>query len=90
MLGRLKALRDRRQRKQAAIRRALEVFHQRRGATPMAAQVLHLGPTETIVRVAYMTDHIPPDRAWYAVSEIDDAVRALSFADVAHLETVWR
>lgn len=56
----------------------------------MGAYVLHLSPEETIVRVMYMTDHIPPDRAWFAISAIGDSVRELTFEDVAQLEKPWR
>jgi hypothetical protein len=56
----------------------------------MGGHVLLFAPHETIVRVMFFTDHIPPDRAWFAVSEIDDTVRELSFNEVAHLETPWR
>jgi hypothetical protein len=43
-----------------------------------------------VVRVMYMTNHIPPDRAWFAVSEMDASVRELTFRDVAGLERPWR
>jgi hypothetical protein len=56
----------------------------------MGGHVLLLAPHETIVRVMFVTDHIPPDRAWFAVSETDATVRELSFEDVAHLEGPWR
>jgi hypothetical protein len=45
---------------------------------------------ETVVRVAYMTDRVPPDRAWYVISEDDHSAREVAFGDVAHWETVWR
>jgi hypothetical protein len=57
---------------------------------PLGGHVLRLGPQEAIVRVTYFTNHIPPDRAWYAVSEVDEKVRELSFDEVAHLESPWR
>lgn len=56
----------------------------------MGAHVLRLGPEETIVRVMYLTHHIPPDRAWFAVSTTTGAVRELAFNDVANLESPWR
>jgi hypothetical protein len=56
----------------------------------MGAHVLRLNSKHIIVRVMYTTDHIPPDRAWFAVSEEDDEVQELTFTDVAHLETPWR
>jgi hypothetical protein len=56
----------------------------------MGAHVLRIDGDEAIVRVMYMTDHIPPARAWFAVPKTDAAVRELSFEDVASLETPWR
>ena len=35
----------------------------------------------------YFTDHIPPDRAWFAVSADLGVVRELSFDDVQALES---
>jgi len=81
-------LRERRS-KQAAIDRALKSFRETRGAVPMGGHVLFHDPQRTIVRVMYLTDHIPPNRAWFSVSG-DDEVRELSINDVAHLETPWR
>jgi hypothetical protein len=37
-----------------------------------------------------MTDHIPPDRAWYAVSRETPTVRELPFEAVATIESPWR
>jgi hypothetical protein len=90
MLTRLRAWREERRRKDAAIRRAIDEFRKRRGFAPMGGHVLRLGPKETIVRVMYLTDHIPPDRAWFAVSEINGSVRELTFTDVADWESPWR
>ena len=64
MLARLRAWRVRRQHKDAAIRRAVQDFRETRGFAPMRAHVLRLHPEETIVRVMYLTNQIPPDRAW--------------------------
>jgi hypothetical protein len=89
-LARVRAWRAAQRRRQAVVPRALQEFRARRGYAPMNGYVLHLGPGKAIVRVTYMTDHIPPDRAWFSVSEVDSAVRELTFADVAHLETPWR
>ena len=47
-------------------------------------------PQRTVVRVMYLTDHIPPDRAWFAVPVGDGEIRELSFDEVAHLESPWR
>jgi len=90
MLARLRAWRVERRRKDGAIRRALQVFRERRGVAPMGAHVLRLTPEEAIVRVMYLTNHIPPDRAWFAISIITGEVRELAFKDVAELESPWR
>jgi hypothetical protein len=55
----------------------------------MNGYVLYRGPHEIVVRVTFLTNHIPPDRAWFVVSELD-GVRELSFDDVAHWESPWR
>ena len=80
-------LRTRRSR-QAAVVRACETFRATRAVEPIGAHVLSHDPHRTIVRVMYMTDHIPPDRAWFAVSA--DEVREIPYDDVAHLEGPWR
>ena len=90
LLQLMRTSRHTRRRKQAAIRLALVKFRARHSAIPMGGHVLLLGPRETIVRVMFFTDHIPPDRAWFAVSETGDTVRELAFNRVAHLETPWR
>jgi hypothetical protein len=90
MLARVRAWRAERRRRDDAIGRAVQEFRARRGYAPMAGYVLRLDDRETIVRVTYMTDHVPPERAWFAVSEKDAAIRELTFDDVAHLETPWR
>jgi hypothetical protein len=79
-----------RRRKAEAIERALAEFRRTRGATPMEAHTLRLDGDEVIVRVMYMSDHRPPDRAWFAVPRVGGQVRELAFADVASLETPWR
>jgi hypothetical protein len=89
VLARLRAWRVERQRKDTAIRRALQEFRAKRGLAPMGAHVLRLGSEETIVRVMYLTHHIPADRAWFAVSTTTGAVRELAFNDVANLESPW-
>jgi hypothetical protein len=76
--------------KQAAIERALRNFHETRGVVAMGGHALAHDPQGTIVRVMYMTDHIPPNRAWFAVPADDGEVRELSLDEVAHLETPWR
>ena len=89
MLGRVKAWLRERHSKQAAVERALGTFRETRDAVPMGVFVLRHDPRQTIVRVMYMTDHIPPDRAWFVVSREDGEVRELSFDEVAHLESPW-
>lgn len=74
--------------KQHAVAQALAEFRRTRDMPPMGAHVLRLDAGETIVRVMFLTNHIPPDRAWFAVSQT--GVRELSFDDVAPLESPWR
>jgi hypothetical protein len=90
LFERVRAWRLARRRRTAAIRRALLEFRASRGINPLGGHVLRLGPPETIVRVTYFTNHIPPDRAWYGVSEVDGTVRELSSGEVACLESPWR
>ena len=56
----------------------------------MNGYVLYRGQHEIVVRVTFFTNHIPPDRAWFVVSEFDGSVRELSFDDVAPWESPWR
>ena len=90
MLATLRTWRAERRRKDRAVQRAVEEFHKRRGFAPMGGHVLRLHLDHIIVRVMYVTDHVPPDRAWFAVSEMDGEVRELAFEEVARLETAWR
>jgi hypothetical protein len=76
--------------KQAAIERALAAFRDARQLRPMGAHVLRLDADEAIVRVMYLTDRIPPDRAWFAIPRDGSAARELTYDDVAALETPWR
>lgn len=42
-----------------------------------------------VVRVMYMTNHVPPDRAWFRLQH--DSISELSFDEVKHIDTVaWR
>jgi len=88
MLTRLTAWLQERRSKQAAVARACAAFRATRGVAPMGGHVLSHEAQRTIVRVMYVTDHIPPDRAWFAVS--GDDVREIPFDDVAHLGVPWR
>ena len=81
---------DKRPWKRAAIERALAEFRMTRGWAPIGAYVLRLEEDEAIVRVMYMTNHRPPDRAWFAVLRTGAAVRELGFEDVAAIESPWR
>ena len=56
----------------------------------IGAYVLRLEEDEAIVRVMYMTNHRPPDRAWFAVPWTGAAIRELGFEDVAAIESPWR
>ena len=82
---------DARKRSDLAMSRALlqefQRIHQR---DAMGAHVLRSDPDQVIVRVTYMTNHVPPDRAWYAVPSNGDPVRALSYEDVETIEGPWR
>lgn len=81
---------EQRHRDDVAMGRALEAFRLTRHRDSMGAFVLRGDASEVIVRVMYMTDHIPPDRAWYAVRTVGGAVRELCYEDVATIETPWR
>jgi len=78
--------------KDAAAARACRHFEASRGRAAMGGHVLAVGTDEIVVRVMYLTDHIPPDRAWFAVPR--DGVglpRELAWEDVAALEPgPWR
>jgi len=88
MLGRIRAWREERRSRQAATERALKKFQDTRGVAAMGAHALAHDPQQTIVRVMYFAGHIPPARAWFAVSR--DEVHELSFDEVSHLEGPWR
>jgi hypothetical protein len=92
MLKRLRTWLTERKRKETesaqAIELALAEFRRTWEVPAMGAHVLRLGEDEAIVRVMYMTTHIPPDRAWFAVSA--SGVRSLTYEEVAHLEGPWR
>ena len=93
MFGRFREwLRQRREvehRKRLALDRALEAFVRARGTTPMAAHLLRLESDHAVVRVMHFTNHVPPDRAWYAVFD-DGTIRELAFEEVSHIEGPWR
>jgi len=90
MLARWKAWRSQRRHRVRAVRLAVQRFREMRGLIPIGGHVLRLDPQTIIVRVMYVTYHIPPNRTWFAVAEIDGPVRELTFNDVAHLELPWR
>jgi hypothetical protein len=101
MIGRIRTWLERRrsikeatrqvaERKNAAIEKAIAEFRRTHATRPMGAHVLKLEADTTIVRVMYMTKRRPPDRAWYAVSHLDNDVHELSSADAARWETPWR
>ena len=89
-IGCARAWLDKRRWKRAAIERALAEFRRTRGLAPIGAHVLRLEENEAIVRVMYMTNHIPPDRAWFVVPRTGGAVRELGFKEVAAIESPWR
>jgi len=55
----------------------------------MGAHIVRREADHLVVRVMYFTNHIPPDRAWYAVPDEDVAIRELSFADAGDTAP-WR
>ena len=81
---------DERRRKQAVVDHAVEEFRRTRETLPMGAHVLRLDQDKAIVRVMYMTNHIPLGRAWFAVPASGAAIRELAFEDVASIESPWR
>jgi len=103
LIGRLRrylALRDEKRLARQALEDARQVagakacrhFEASRGVQGMGFHVLAVGPAEIVVRVMYFTNHIPPDRAWYAVPrEGEGPPRELAWEDVAALEPgPWR
>jgi hypothetical protein len=56
---------------------------------PMAAYVVRRDVNQVVVRVMYHTHYVPPDRAWFLVSDRQGAVRELSQADSGDTAT-WR
>lgn len=81
---------DERTRRDLATSRALQEFQRIHKREAMGAHVLRSDLNQVIVRVMYMTDHIPPDRAWYAVPPNGHPVRELSYEDVEDIESPWR
>ena len=78
-------------RHELAMRRAVDRFVELRQRDVMGAHVLGEEAGKVIVRVMYLTDHIPPDRAWFAVPATSEVPRELRFEEVQHLETgPWR
>jgi hypothetical protein len=82
--------RERERRVGVAIDCAVREFRRTYTNEPMGAHVLRLDAARTLVRVMYVTTHVPPGRAWYAVSTDGSSVRELSFEEVAEFEVPWR
>lgn len=76
-------------RDRAAIARAVKYFCATHNQQAMGADVIRRDINEVVVRVMYLTNHVPPDRAWFAVSDRQGAVRELSHADSGDT-AVWR
>jgi len=56
----------------------------------MSCHVLRDTADEIVVRVMYVADRVPPNRAWYSWRN-DGSIAELGFADVEHIETgPWR
>ena len=81
---------EERERRRIAIERAVDTFHRTRQVASMGAFVLRSDANEVIVRVMYLTNHIPPDRAWFAVPTNGNPCRELLYDDVASMEGPWR
>jgi hypothetical protein len=79
-----------RRQRERAIGCAMEQFWRTRGRPPMGGHVLRLDARETIVRVMYLSGHVPPDRAWFAVPVDGGAIRELTFEAVETFESPWR
>src|SRR5215470_4809155 len=88
MFKRLTAWIEQRRSRQAAVDRACKAFRATHRIEPMGGHVLSHDAERTIVRVMYVTDHIPPNRIWYAIA--GDDIREIPFEEVAHLEGPWR
>ncbi len=65
-------------------------FRRTRSQAPTGAHVLSSTATEDVVRVMYIANHIPPDRAWFAVPSAEGPVRELTFEEVSYVERPWR
>ena len=73
-----------------AMHKATICFQKLHDSRPIGSHVLCANSKETIVRVMYMADCIPPRRAWFAVPQDGGEIRELSFDAVAELESPWR
>lgn len=76
-------------RDRAAIARAVKYFSATHNRAAMGADVIRRDVNEVVVRVMYLTNQIPPERVWLAVSDRQGAVRELSQADAGDT-AVWR
>lgn len=83
-----------RQTKQMAISCAIQQFcatHPDYVPQRLSGFVLHVDQQKTIVRLMYITSHVPPERAWFAVSHTDHKVHELTWDNVKAYEiSPWR
>src|SRR5262249_21487132 len=89
-IGSARAWLDKRRWKRAAIEPVLADFRRTRGRAPIGAHFLRLEENEAIVGVMYMTNHIPPARAWFVAPRTGGAVRELGLKEFAPIESPWR
>jgi hypothetical protein len=91
MVAAVRAWVARRRRRRVAIRRALSAFQLPGGARLMGGTILAEQADLVIVRILYLTDHIPPNRAWFAVPDSGSPPSELTFEQVESLESgPWR
>jgi hypothetical protein len=76
-------------RDRTAIERAMKYFRATHDREPMDGCVLRRDGNEAVVRVMYYTNHVPPDRAWFVVSDHQGAVREVSREEAGDT-AVWR
>lgn len=79
-----------RQRKAAAVEVAVRTFEAQRKLRAMGGCVLRIDETQAIVRVMFVGNRKPPERAWYAVRSANGEVTELASDQVAEIETPWR
>ncbi|WP_432727013.1 hypothetical protein [Variovorax sp. W6] len=90
LIDRLRTWRTAAHWRRAASERALAEFALTHAERAMGAHVLRLDEHGAVVRVMYEAGHVPPARCWYAVPRDGGSVRAMTFEEVASMESPWR